>query len=239
MRPVPPQDIKLFSSSVFPASDLTESIISRLTYHFFFCWVCFHWVFHPTSRSWAPFTYHFSFSDPSLSRALRNQTRWKRRAFDSPLNDSSLAGGQLDVLSRYFYKQPGMWDRSHVLRRLVSVKLWFCTYSPKVRGCFSDSFHGSQVRRTPPTTTPSIGSSSIIAPFNEVISRHMGADVAKKNTLWRDCDRCAPPRHDRWIIWRDGIGITTRIMWRQLSPWRLGSRRVGSRLISGGGGEAN
>lgn len=112
-RPAPPQDIKLFSSSVFPASDLTESIISRLTHHFFLCWVCFHWVFHPTSRSRAPFTYHFSVSDPALSRALRNQTRWKRRAFGSPLNDSSSAGGQLEVLSRYFYKQPGMWDRNH------------------------------------------------------------------------------------------------------------------------------
>lgn len=73
-------------------------------------------------------------------------------------------------------------------------------------------------------------------PFNEVISRHTGADVARKT----HCDvividaRLPPhPLHNSV----DGIRITTCIMWRQLSPQSPGSHGIGSRLISGRGGK--
>lgn len=99
-------------------------------------------------------------------------------------------------------------------------------------GCFSDPFHGSQMQ------CPLQQCQLHHCPFNEVISRHMGADVAKKthcDVIVIDAHHPPYPLHN--LV--DGIRITTCIMWRQLSPWRLGSHCIGSRLISGRGGEAN
>lgn len=99
-------------------------------------------------------------------------------------------------------------------------------------GCFSDLFHGSLMQ------CPLQQCQLHHCPFNEVISRHMGADVAKKthcDVIVIDAHLPPYPLHNL----ADGIRITTGIMWRQLSPWRPGSHRCGSRLISGTGGEAN
>jgi len=76
--------------------------------------------------------------------------------------------------------------------------------------CVSDSFCGSR------TQYPQLHH----CPFNEVISRHMGADVAKKthcDVIVIDAHLPQYPLHNL----ADGIRITTCIMWRQLSPWRL------------------
>lgn len=106
----------------------------------------------------------------------------------------------------------------------ICVRIY--TRSHKVWGCFSDPFHGSQMQ------CPLQRCQLHHCPLNEVISRHTGADVAKK-TRWDVIviDAHLPPHPLHNLA--DGIRITTSIMWRQLSPWRLGSRRIGSRLISG------
>lgn len=92
--------------------------------------------------------------------------------------------------------------------------------------CFSDSAHGSQMQCLLQQCQLHH------CPLNEVISRHTGADVAKKTHCGVIVINVRLPPHPLHNL-VDDIKITTCIMWRQLSPWRLGSRHVGSRLISG------
>lgn len=121
----------------------------------------------------------------------------------------------------------------HTSERIgLTIVLRIYTHSYKERGCFSDPFHGSQMQ------CPLQQCQFHHCPFNEVISRHMGADVARKthcDVIVIDAHLPPYPLHNL----ADGIRITTCIMWRQLSPWRLGSHRIGSLLLSGRGGEAN
>lgn len=112
--------------------------------------------------------------------------------------------------------------------------MYFCQNLHTCKVClfFSDPFHGSQMQ------CPLQQRQFHHCPFNEVISRHMGADVAKKthcDVIVIDAHLPPHPLHNL----ADGIRITTCIMCRQLSPWRPGSHRIGSHLISGRGGEAN